>query len=64
VDNVQVKAASMKPRGVAFAIEAVSQIPGVSEASFIRFERIVLAKMKEFIPHYHVKILNGFTEAG
>ncbi len=64
IKRVQIKSASMKPRGVAFAVEAISSIPEVSSEVFVRLERVVLSKIKEFIPHYYVKIMQSFTIAG
>jgi len=54
----------MKPRGVAFAVEAISSVPDVNSEVFTRLERVVLGKIKEFIPHYYVKIMQSFTNAG
>lgn len=54
----------MKPRGVAFAVEAICQLPGVNEASFVRMERVILSKIKEFIPHYYVKMMVAFSKVG
>lgn len=60
MQKVLVKSASMKPRGVAFAVESISQVPGASLADFNRLENVVLSKVKEFVPHFLVKILTGF----
>ena len=61
----------MKPRGVAFAIEAVSSIVDSAdidqqkrEEIYNRLERVVLIQVDEFIPHYLIKMLCAFTKAG
>lgn len=69
MDRVKIKSPSMKARGVAFAIEAVSNIsiPNQEEQIvqvFQRLEKVVLTKIDEFIPHYLVKILSAYTKAG
>jgi hypothetical protein len=69
VDRVKVKSPSMKARGVAFAIEAISNInvpnseDQISKA-FSRLEKVVQTKIDEFIPHYLIKILCAYTKAG
>ena len=66
VERVRVKTASMKPRGVAFAIEAISFIVGEqeqeSEQVFKKLEKVVLAKIDDFIPHYLVKVLAAYSK--
>jgi hypothetical protein len=54
----------MKPRGIAFAVEAVCSVPDVPIEVFTRLERVVISKIKEFVPHYYVKILASFARAG
>jgi hypothetical protein len=57
----------MKARGVAFAIEAIATLalPEEQKTSvFARLEKVVLTKMDEFIPHYLVKILVSYAQAG
>ena len=63
-DKVKDKAASMRPRGVAFAIESLANLGMDDQTLFNRLERVTLAKIDEFIPHYLVKILTAFTKAG
>jgi len=64
IDRVKAKAASMKPRGVAFAIESIANLEHRNEESYKRLERVVLSKIDEFIPHYLVKILQAFYKMG
>lgn len=64
MQRVLVKSASMKPRGVAFAVEAICELPNVDEEAFIRLERVVLSKIRDFIPHYYVKIFTAFNKVG
>jgi hypothetical protein len=54
----------MKPRGVAFAVEAISQMPNISDEQYVRLERVVLSKIMDFIPHYYVKIMASFIKVG
>lgn len=57
----------MKARGVAFAIEAISNLSIEQEQLsqvLLRLEKVVLTKLDEFIPHYLVKILCAYTKAG
>jgi hypothetical protein len=59
----------MKPRGVAFAVEAISLIDEKDEiddkeAVFGRMERVILVKIDDFISHYVVKCLSAFRLAG
>ena len=67
----------MKARGVSFAIEAITNFSRYSnqgEEEFIsqeqadqlysRMERVVLSRLDEFIPHYLVKVICSFAEAG
>lgn len=59
----------MRARGVAFAIDAISniKIPESEEQLskvFARLEKVVLTKLDELIPHYSIKILVAYTQAG
>jgi hypothetical protein len=47
----------MRPRGIAFAVEAIANLNFNNELVFTRVERVILAKIDEFIPHYIVKVL-------
>ena len=53
----------MKPRGIAFAIESISNLPIDNSDDFTKLEKVVLRKVKEFIPHYSVKILLAMSKA-
>lgn len=53
----------MKPRGIAFAIESISNLPKVDSEVFTKLEKVVLRKVKELIPHYSVKILLAMSKA-
>ena len=64
MQRVLVKSASMKPRGVAFAAEAICQLPQVNDEAYIRLERVILSKIRDFIPHYYVKIIAAFNKVG
>jgi hypothetical protein len=50
----------MRARGVAFAIEAISNLNYMDEELFNRLERVTLTKLDEFIPHYSVKVLQSY----
>lgn len=54
----------MKARGVAFAIESIQNLDYKNEEVFKKLERVVLSKIDEFIPHYHVKVLSSFYKMG
>ena len=61
----------MKARGVSFAIEAITHFYDEefisqehSEELYQRMERVVLSRLDEFIPHYLVKVLCSFAQAG
>jgi hypothetical protein len=58
------KSSSMKPRGLAFAVEAISLLPTAGDDEFNKLEKVVLSKIKEFIPHYYIKIMLAFSNAG
>ena len=60
VNQVRIKSASMRPRGVAFAIESLANLELEDKTIFDRMERVVLAKLDEFIPHYVVKVLQSY----
>jgi hypothetical protein len=64
IDKVKTKSPSMKPRGVAFAIESITALEHKNEQTFQRLEKVVLSKIEEFIPHYLVKILNSYYKSG
>ena len=64
VDKVKMKTASMKPRGVAFAIESIANLEYKNEDTFKKLERVVISKLDEFIPHYLVKVLNSYYKVG
>ena len=64
VDLVKSKSASMKSRGVAFAIEAISNLGITNPEVYDRFERVTLAKLNEFNAHYTTKVLSIFKKEG
>ena len=61
----------MKPRGVSFAVEAITNIVQSGEVVsqekadeiYRRLERVVLTQIDDFIPHYLIKILCSFAKA-
>ena len=57
IDKIKTKSPSMRARGIAFAIEAFSNLNYKDEELFNRMERVTLTKLDEFIPHYSVKVL-------
>lgn len=65
IKKVASKSASMKARGISFAVEAIANIhktiPDGDEEIFKRLERVILVKLDEFIPHYLVKCLTSFS---
>jgi hypothetical protein len=69
IKKVAAKSASMKARGISFAVEAIANLhqkvggEGNSEEVFKRLERVILVKIDEFIPHYLVKCLASFSQA-
>lgn len=54
----------MKPRGIAFAVESISYLPMAGNKEFNRLENVVLSKIKDFTPHFLVKIVTGFHKVG
>ena len=64
VEKMRSKSPSMRARGVAFAIESIANTGIEDDASYKRLERVVLAKLDEFIPHYTIKVLSSFYKAG
>ena len=54
----------MRPRGIAFAIEAISNLGHADKAVFDRLERVIIAKIDEFNTHYLVKIMNSYEKVG
>jgi hypothetical protein len=58
------KTASMKPRGVAFAIESIANLEYKNEDTFKKMEKVVISKLDDFIPHYMVKVLNSYYKMG
>ena len=64
IEKVRIKAPSMKARGVAFAIESIANLKYKNEDTFKKLEKVVLAKIDEFIPHYLVKILHSYYKIG
>lgn len=71
-DVLKLRSASMKARGVSFAVEAITNFCETdeyltqehAEEIFRRIERVVLSRIEEFIPHYLIKVLCSFTKAG
>lgn len=64
IERVKTKAASMKPRGVAFAIESIASMGHKDEATYKRLEKVLLSKLDDFIPHYLVKVLSAYYRMG
>lgn len=64
IDQIKQKSPSMRPRGIAFAIEAISNLGHADKAVFDRLERVVIAKIEEFNTHYLVKIMNSYEKVG
>lgn len=64
IDKVKMKTASMKPRGVAFAIESIATLEYRNEETFKKLEKVVISKLDDFIPHYLVKVLNAYYKMG
>jgi hypothetical protein len=58
------KTASMKPRGVAFAIESIANLDYKNEETFKKMEKVVISKLEDFIPHYLVKVLHAYYRIG
>jgi hypothetical protein len=54
----------MKPRGVAFAIESISNLDYRNEDTFKKLEKVVISKFDDFIPHYMVKVLAAYYKMG
>ena len=70
---LKLRSASMKARGVSFAVEAIANFvtkhkeiitEEQTEEIFCRLERVILSRINEFIPHYLIKVLCAFTQAG
>jgi hypothetical protein len=64
IEKVKTKSPSMKPRGVAFAVESIANLNYKNEETFKRLEKVVLSKLDEFIPHYIVKVLSSYYNIG
>jgi hypothetical protein len=66
VEKAASKVPSMKPRGVAFAIESMANLPKeiITEEMFKRMEKVVISKFEDFIPHYMVKTLHSYYKVG
>ena len=64
IEKTAIKAASMTPRGVAFAIESMANLEYKNEETFKRLEKVVISKLDDFIPHYLVKVLAAYYKAG
>lgn len=64
IDKASTKAPSMKPRGVAFAIESIANLEYKQEETFKRLEKVVISKLDDFIPHYLVKVLAAYYKVG
>eukprot|EP00347_Sterkiella_histriomuscorum_P005947 403354650 len=64
IDRVRQKAPSMKPRGVAFAIESMQNLDYRNDEAYAKLDRVVLSKLDEFIPHYLVKIMQSYYKLG
>jgi hypothetical protein len=64
IEKVKIKSASMKPRGVAFALESITNLQYFNPDLYKWFEKVIHSKMDDFISHYNVKILNSFSIAG
>ena len=54
----------MRARGVAFSIEAISNLNYSDKEIFDRIECVILAKIDEFIPHYIVKVMSAYYKMG
>lgn len=64
LDKVKTKSSSMRARGVAFAVEAISNLNHNDKEIFERIECVILAKIDEFIPHYIVKVMAAYFKMG
>jgi hypothetical protein len=64
VEKTRLKTASMKPRGVAFAIESIASLDYRNEDTFKKLEKVVISKLDDFIPHYLVKVLAAYYKMG
>ena len=54
----------MRPRGIAFAVEAISNLEYEDKTVYDRLERVIIAKIDEFNTHYLVKIMNSYQKVG
>ena len=54
----------LPPGSPRFAVEAIANLNFDNELVFKRVERVVLAKIDEFIPHYIVKVLQAYYKSG
>ena len=64
VEKIKGKAPSMRARGLAFCLEALTNLNMKDEETFSRIEKVCIAKIDEFIPHYLVKIMSSFYKSG
>ena len=58
------RSASMRPRGVAFAVESFANLQVNNQEIFSRMERVTLAKLDDFNNHYLIKVLRSFYLMG
>ena len=54
----------MRARGVAFAVESISNLNYNDKEIYDRMECVILAKIDEFIPHYIIKVLSSYYKMG
>ncbi|MFN9899490.1 MAG: hypothetical protein ACK55Z_12000, partial [bacterium] len=64
LDKVKTKSSSMRARGIAFAVEAISNLNHNDKEIFERIECVILAKIDDFIPHYIVKVMAAYFKMG
>ena len=48
---------------MAFAIDAISQLPVIHDDDFHKLEKVILRRVKELNPHYNIKVLLALTKA-
>ena len=48
IEKMKTKTASMKSRGVAFAIESIVRLNHTNEDTYRKLEKVVLAKLDDF----------------
>lgn len=64
IQKIKQKSPSMRPRGIAFAVESMANLDFEDKEVWERLERVIMAKMDDFNGHYLVKMMFAFKKMG